>query len=114
MSDAAVPEIDAEEARIRVGGGAVLLDVREAEEWHAGRVDGSLWIPMGDVGARQGDLPGDTSLVVICRSGSRSGKVVAALVQSGYDAVNLGGGIKAWVALGLPIVGDDGTPGTVV
>jgi rhodanese-related sulfurtransferase len=113
VSDAAVPEIDAEEARNRVGGGAVMLDVREPEEWYAGRVDGSLWIPMGDVGARQSDLPGDTPLVVICRSGARSGKVVAALVQAGYDAVNLGGGIKAWVALGLPIVADDGSPGVV-
>ena len=113
MSDAAVPEIDADEARQRVDDGAVLLDVREPEEWNAGRVDGSLWIPMRDVGARQGDLPGDTPIVVICRSGARSGKVVAALVQAGYDAVNLGGGIKAWVALGLPIVADDGTPGVV-
>jgi rhodanese-related sulfurtransferase len=114
VSDAAVPEIDAGEARKRVDDGAVLLDVREPEEWNAGRVDGSLWIPMGDVGARQGDLPGDTPLVVICRSGARSGKVVAALVQAGYDAVNVGGGIKAWVALGFPIVNDDRTPGTVV
>lgn len=113
MSDPAVPEIDAGEARKRVDDGAVLLDVREPEEWYAGRVDGSLWIPMGDVGNRQGDLPGDAPLVVICRSGARSGKVVAALVQAGYDAVNVGGGIKAWVAMGLPIVADDGTPGVV-
>ena len=113
MSDAAVPEIDADEARQRVDDGAVLLDVREPEEWNAGRVDGSLWIPMREIGARQGDLPGDTPIVVICRSGHRSGKVVAALVQAGYDAVNLGGGIKAWDALGLPIVAEDGTPGVV-
>jgi rhodanese-related sulfurtransferase len=97
-----------------VDDGAVLLDVREPEEWNAGRVEGSLWIPMRDVGSRQGDLPGDTPIVVICRSGARSGKVVAALVEAGYDAVNLGGGIKAWVAMGLPIVAEDGTPGVVV
>jgi rhodanese-related sulfurtransferase len=114
VSDPAAPEIDAEDARKRVDGGAVMLDVRQPEEWYAGRVDGSLWIPMSDVGTRQGDLPGDTPLVVICRSGARSAKVVAALVQAGYDAVNLGGGIKAWVALDYPIVADDGSPGTVV
>lgn len=113
MSDPGVPEIDAGEARRRVDDGAVLLDVREPEEWHAGRVDGSLWIPMGDVDARQDELPDHGALVVICRSGGRSGKVVAALVQAGYDAVNLGGGIKAWVAQGFPIVADDGAPGNV-
>jgi rhodanese-related sulfurtransferase len=107
------PDIDAAEAHRRIGAGAVLVDVREPDEWAAGRVEGSTWIPMGEIGARQDELPADAPIVVICRSGQRSGKVAQALSLAGYDAVNLGGGIKAWVAEGLPIVTDDGSAGVV-
>jgi rhodanese-related sulfurtransferase len=108
-----IPEVTVEVARTRADGGDVVLDVREPDEWHAGHVDGSLWIPMGEVAARQAELPDDRALVVICRSGARSGKVVGALVQAGYDAVNVTGGLKAWAAAGYPLVVDDGGPGTV-
>ena len=108
-----IPEVTVEAARTRADGGAVVLDVREPDEWHAGHVEGSLWIPMGEVAARQAELPDDRPLVVICRSGARSGKVVGALVQAGYDAVNVTGGLKAWVAAGFPVVDVDGGPGAV-
>jgi rhodanese-related sulfurtransferase len=110
---AAIPEVTVDRARQRAADGAVVLDVREPDEWHAGHVEGSLWVPMGEVAARQDEIPGDRPLVVICRSGARSGKVVTALVQAGYDAVNVAGGLKAWVAAGLPIVDADGGPGAV-
>ena len=108
-----IPEVTAEAARTRADGGAVVLDVREPDKWHTGHVEGSLWIPMGEVAARQAELPDDRPLVVICRSGARSGKVVGALVQAGYDAVNVTGGLKAWVAAGFPVVDVDGGPGAV-
>jgi rhodanese-related sulfurtransferase len=114
VSDPAIPEVDADEARARADSGAVILDVREAEEWQAGHVDGALWIPMGEVTARQEELPRDQALVVICRSGARSGKVVQALVQAGYDAVNVAGGMRAWDAAGHPFVAESGGPGAVV
>jgi rhodanese-related sulfurtransferase len=108
-----VPAVTVDVARARAGDGAVVLDVREPGEWHAGHVEGSLWIPMGEVTARQEEIPDDRPLVVICRSGARSGKVVGALVHAGYDAVNVTGGLKAWVAAGYAVVDDDGVPGFV-
>ena len=113
MAHPTIPEVEVDEAHARVEAGAVVLDVREPDEWRAGRVEGALWIPMGDVAARQHEVPDDRQLVVICRSGGRSGKVVEALVGAGYDAVNLAGGMKAWQASGYPIVADGGGPGVV-
>jgi rhodanese-related sulfurtransferase len=109
-----VPEVEVDDARDLADAGAVVLDVREADEWQAGHVEGALWIPMGELAGRQDELPGDRALVVICRTGSRSGRVVGALVQAGYDAVNVAGGMKSWATAGYDIVTDGGTPGTVV
>lgn len=114
MADPNIPEIDVAEAQRRVDAGAALLDVREPDEWNAGHAEAAQWIPMGEVAARQDDVPGDRQVVVICRVGGRSGKVTQALVQAGFDAVNLAGGMQAWDAAGLPVVTDDGRPGTVI
>ncbi|MBJ7323855.1 MAG: rhodanese-like domain-containing protein, partial [Rhodococcus sp.] len=53
-------------------------------------------------------------LVVVCRSGARSSKAVAALTDAGRAAHNLSGGMKAWHEDGRPVVRDDGTPGAVI
>ena len=58
--------------------GALAVDVREAEEWQAGHMDGSVWIPLGELAARAGELPHDRPLVIVCRSGSRSASGTAA------------------------------------
>jgi rhodanese-related sulfurtransferase len=108
-----VPEIDVTEAARRVDGEAVLLDVRELDEWDAGRVDGALHIPLGQLAARQDEVPTDRVVVVVCRSGVRSATAAAALLAADYDAVNLAGGMKAWAGAGLPVVTDGGAPGTV-
>ena len=50
----------------------------------------------------------------MCRSGSRSARAAAELIQMGFEAVNMAGGMRAWVAQGLPVVKDDGTPGQVI
>lgn len=83
--------------------GALAVDVREPEEWAAGHVEGSLWIPLGQLQARAGELPRDRPLVVVCRSGSRSAYAADALVAAGWDARNLAGGLHAWAAAGLPL-----------
>ncbi len=114
MPDPQIPEIDVAEAQRRLDAGAALLDVREPDEWGAGHAAGAQWIPMGELVARQGEVPGDRPVVVVCRVGGRSGKVTQALVQAGFEAVNLGGGMQAWEAAGLPVVTDDGGAGTVL
>jgi rhodanese-related sulfurtransferase len=66
-----------------------------------------MLVPMGRVRARLDELPHDRRIVVVCRSGGRSAAVTAALRRSGFDAVNLAGGMCAWAAAGLPVVAGD-------
>ena len=58
-------------------------------------------------------LPRDRQIVVLCRSGRRSSGVTESLVRSGFDAINLDGGLLAWVEAGLPLETDDGEEGRV-
>ncbi len=89
----------------------VVLDVREPDEWAAGRIDGALHVPMGAVPQRLEELPDDHRLAVICRSGGRSARVTAYLREQGLDAVNVDGGMTAWAQAGRPMVADgDATP----
>jgi rhodanese-related sulfurtransferase len=114
MTDStSVPAIDATDASGRVERGAVLLDVREPDEWTAGHAPVALWIPMGEVADRQAELPEERDIVVVCRVGSRSARVTAALRRAGYEASNLEGGMQAWAAAGLPVVTDAGDEGVV-
>ncbi len=80
-----------------------LVDVREADEWQAGRAEGAIHIPMSEIMARIGEVPDGAA--VICRSGARSGRVVAFLEQRGREAVNVAGGTVQWAAEGRPMVG---------
>lgn len=91
---------------------AVLLDVREDDEWRAGHAPGALHIPLGQVPSRLGEVP-DGEVHVICRSGGRSAQAVAWLVRNGYDVDNVAGGMHAWVEAGRPVVSEDGTEPTV-
>jgi rhodanese-related sulfurtransferase len=91
----------------------VLLDVREDDEWETGHVDGALHIPLGELMARVEEVPTDTEVVVTCRGGGRSSRAVAWLNENGYEAVNLSGGVQAWLAAGRPLVDGTGGAGTV-
>lgn len=113
MTPPDVDHVDPTEGRRRVDAGALLLDVRNPDEWHAGHAEGAAWIPMGELAERQEELPTDREIVVICKTGARSAQVAKALVAAGYGAVNVAGGSEAWQAAGLAIVTDDGRPGTV-
>jgi rhodanese-related sulfurtransferase len=85
---------------------APLLDVREADEWAAGRAPTSAHLPMSELAGRLGDLPDFDPLYVVCRSGGRSARVTAYLVGQGYPAVNVEGGMQAWSAANREIVAD--------
>ena len=90
------------------------LDVREDDEWQAGHIDGAQHIPLGQLGARLGEVPKDRRVVAVCRSGSRSAAAVRGMKQQGYDAENLDGGVTAWSKAGLALVDDAGRPGRVI
>jgi DMSO/TMAO reductase YedYZ molybdopterin-dependent catalytic subunit/rhodanese-related sulfurtransferase/glyoxylase-like metal-dependent hydrolase (beta-lactamase superfamily II) len=108
------PQVGARAAKTMVDGGALLLDVREPDEWCTEHAPGAVLLPTGRVRARQDELPRDRRIVVVCRSGGRSAAVTASLRRSGFDAVNLAGGMCAWAAAGLPLVSHGGDPGLVV
>jgi rhodanese-related sulfurtransferase len=89
---------------------AVVLDVREDDEWVHGHIDGAVHIPMGDVPARLDEIPETDLLYVMCRGGGRSARVAGWLNQNGFDAVNVGGGMGDWEATGKPMVSETGEP----
>ena len=98
-----VEQLDSDEAQARVAAGALLLDVREMDEWRQGRIPGSTLLPMSEIAARLADVPRDRPLVLVCRSGNRSHQVAAWLAAQGYDAANLMHGIQGWAHMGLPL-----------
>lgn len=87
---------------------AVIVDVREQNEWDAGHAPNAVHIPLGDLPASLGLLPStdDGTVAVVCRSGGRSSRAVAWLVQQGFDVANLTGGMKAWEAGGRPLTAE--------
>jgi rhodanese-related sulfurtransferase len=83
--------------RLQGPGAPVVLDVREPEEVAIASLAGAVLIPMGDVPARSGELPGDAEIVVVCHHGVRSAHVAGFLASQGFTKVaNLRGGIDAW------------------
>lgn len=109
-----LPETDPSDAARRLKEGAVLLDVREDQEWSAGHAPDAVHVPLGRLSARVGELPRDREVVVVCRSGRRSAAATRHLVGAGIDAHNLAGGMQAWARAGLPVVDSRGGPGSVV
>lgn len=93
--------------------GVQILDVRDHEEWTAGHIDGTLHVPMADVGGQLEWIEKGRPVVTVCRSGQRSGKVAKLLAVRGYDAANLRGGLQAWTRAGLPLRAADDSPGRV-
>jgi rhodanese-related sulfurtransferase len=75
---------------------AVLLDVRQPQEWGYGTLPGATLIPMTEIVERIEEIPRDRSILCVCRSGDRSGRVAAFLAANGFDHVaNMAGGMKA-------------------
>ncbi|HEX5201423.1 rhodanese-like domain-containing protein [Paractinoplanes rhizophilus] len=98
-----------------VAPGAYVLDVREPDEWEAGHAPGAHHLPMMEVPARMAEIPTDQEVVVVCRSGGRSGQVVSYLMGNGWDNVrNLDGGMQVWAAAGREVVSENGKPAQVL
>ncbi|MCL8027529.1 rhodanese-like domain-containing protein [Nocardioides bruguierae] len=102
MTSIPVPTVDVHEALRLHGEGALLLDVREPDEWAEVHVDGATHLPLGHLDPA--DVPSDRLVVAVCRSGNRSGKAAAVLAEAGHHVVNMGGGMIAWTRAGLPAV----------
>ena len=88
---------------------AVMVDVREQDEWDRGHAQNAVHIPLGDLPARVGELPEvDGTLPIMCRSGNRSGRAVQWLIGQGFDVVNAEGGMLAWQAAEKSMVSENG------
>lgn len=81
----------------------VVVDVREPWEYDAAHVPGVVHIPMGEIVARQSEIPADVPVHVICAAGSRSAQVAEYLAGHGVDAINIAGGTNAWQQAGLTV-----------
>ena len=94
--------------------GAVVVDVRNHDEFLEARVPGVQLIPLPEFELRHTEIPEADTVYVICRSGVRSRRACEFLVALGRPAVNVGGGTLAWIQSGHPVeVGPVGPVGPV-
>lgn len=96
-----IPEVDVDELSGRLADGAMMLDVREVGEVEEVRVPGGMHIPLQLVPGRLEEIPVGETFYVICAVGGRSRSAVEFLRDAGFDAVNVAGGTKAWIAAGF-------------
>jgi rhodanese-related sulfurtransferase len=91
-----------------------VVDCREPYEWVAGRIEGSIHVPLNAIlaGATSSLEPGRRT-VVVCRSGNRSELATLMLRARGFEAYNLERGLEEWAAEGRPLSTPDGKPGRV-
>lgn len=92
---------------------ALVLDVRTDKEYQEGHVINSMHVPLGVLSSRLSQLAAykQTPVVVVCRSGARSGQAVGTLGKAGFEQVyNLAGGVMAWQSANMPLTTDKGKP----
>jgi len=80
-----------------------LIDVREVDEWEAGRIAGALHIPLGELSERSAEVDRERTVIFYCRSGSRSAMAAEAFAAAGFEAHNMTGGLLEWSADGLSL-----------
>ena len=92
-----------------------IVDVREPNEWDAGRIEGAIHIPLNDLmaGRGQDQIDPDRPVAVVCRSGNRSELASLMLKAKGFDAHNMRDGMEGWDREGLPFSTPEGKPGRV-
>lgn len=105
-----VRNVAPDEAARLIDDGAFVIDVREPNEWNAGHLEASNLIPLADVPDHLDELPKDRLIVCVCRSGGRSHRAAVFLAESGFDVVNLEGGMTEWHAQDRPMVADGSEP----
>jgi rhodanese-related sulfurtransferase len=102
-------EISPQRAAELVREGAQLVDVRQDDEYEAGRLEGALHIELDQLPSNASAIDRERRVIFYCRSGSRSALATQAFRSAGYEAHNLAGGLLAWRERGLPIDPPGGT-----
>jgi rhodanese-related sulfurtransferase len=112
--DFAEPQIDGgvrkmparEAAQWRADTGAIVIDVREPEEYERGHLPGAIHIPQADLALFLDQLEKSKPYLVACAGGVRSIRSAHYLAWAGYkDVVSLDGGTDGWAQAGLPLEG---------
>lgn len=100
-----LPSLEAMELseKLKVDKQAIVLDVRQPEEYREGHIAGSKLIPLGELNGRIIELPKNRAIVCVCASGSRSQSATKFLVDAGFDAFNMNGGMYMWHRAKLPV-----------
>jgi rhodanese-related sulfurtransferase len=102
-------EIPLAEADAALAAADVLIDVREADEFAAGHLQGAVHIPRGLLEFKLSAMPAlqarDLNVVLYCKTSGRAALSAVAMQSMGYlNVSSLAGGYDAWVAAGKPVV----------
>ena len=98
------PAVTAAEAVRLVADGALVVDVRRDFEWRRTHIPGAVHLPLEGLLERCLELPDDCLLITFCTGGIRSTGAANLLVENGFDAVNMSGGLIQWRSAGGPLV----------
>jgi hydroxyacylglutathione hydrolase len=97
--------VDELNERIASGTAGQLIDIRRPGEWNAGHISEARHLPLHELSSRAGELDRATPVTIICASGFRSSIATSLLERLGFGrAVNVVGGMNAWIASRLPAV----------
>jgi rhodanese-related sulfurtransferase len=106
LTKADVPRVSAEELRAKLASGeAVAVDVRASVPYELGHLPGAVWMPLGVMNSRAGELPEDKLIVLYCTCKAEETSLEAALLlaKAGFKSVAvLHGGYPGWTAAGFP------------
>jgi rhodanese-related sulfurtransferase len=94
------PAVTAAEAVHLVSEGALVVDVRRGFEWNRVHIPDAIHLPLEQLSQRCVELPEDRLLITFCTGGLRSAGAANLLVENGFDAVNMSGGLIQWRAAG--------------
>lgn len=94
------PAISAAEAIRLVEDGALVVDVRRDFEWKRVHIPGAVHAPLEVLLERCVDFPEDRKIITFCTGGIRSAGAANLLVENGFDAVNMSGGLIHWRSAG--------------
>lgn len=111
MAETQIPQVDVR----TVNEDAVILDVREPNEFVAGHAPGAVSIPLGELRDRVAEVPSiNGRLHIICKAGARSQAAAEFLAERGIDVANIVGGTGAWYDAGKTLVSETGETPAVV
>jgi rhodanese-related sulfurtransferase len=83
--------------RLQKGENLNIIDVREDEEVAQGMIPGAKHLPLGELPERHEEVAKNSEVILVCRSGNRSGKACEYLQMLGYtNVVNMTGGMLEW------------------